>query len=57
MTRRALTHFPREIGFDFGDANHLPIVPRLAENPTDTSPSATVQPPVPGDAGKKQKTK
>jgi len=55
VTRRSLTRFPRGSGYEYGDAQHLPIVPATEETPTTTSPSVTEQPPAPGDAGQKEK--
>ncbi len=52
MTRRRHNYFPHDPGYDFGDANHLPIVPAAVETPPDASQEETEQPPVPGDAGK-----
>jgi len=39
MTRRALTYFPHDLGYDFGDAQHLPIVPDIeGPDPDDLQP-------------------
>ena len=53
MRRRALTYFPHDSGYDFGDAQHLPIIPSIEETPPDASQEETPQPPAP-DAGQKE---
>lgn len=54
--KRLRCHFPHDPDYDFGDANHLPIVPSIVENPDDTSRPALPNPPAPGDAGTKEHT-
>ena len=52
MRRRALTYFPHDSGYDFGDAQHLPIIPSIEETPPDASQEETPNPsPLPGDEG------
>jgi hypothetical protein len=60
---RAPNPFPHWSDYDFGDANHLPIVPGLVgpctavrSTPDDTSRPVSSNPPAPGDAGTKEHT-
>jgi hypothetical protein len=46
--KRALNHFPHDPDYDFGDANHLPIVPPIEETPPDASQVVTQPLPTPG---------
>lgn len=55
MTRRQLTYFPHDSGYDFGDAQHVPIVPAAFSNPPDASQGEQTKPmTVPGDAVEKE---
>lgn len=56
MSARRKSYFPHDPGYDFGDANHLPITPPIVEDLPDASQAETPKPPVPGDAGKEEHT-
>jgi hypothetical protein len=56
MKRRARSCSPFPHDRDYApDADHLPILPPDVEDSPDTSPETPDHPPVPGDAGQKEK--